>query len=419
MSQPIFCAPYSPKRDLVKGLRRDLRAAGPFRARENFLVPAETSRSPRVSVSARLDILRRVYRGDYHTDSYALERLADCVARGDELIWFWGESGEVAKLRAAMRSRSGRLSRLKLGTVSVIDSSQEFGDGSGELCRSGSMDRRLGAKVSSLWRVLSYMTGTDSAVCDRYHSLLLVPRVRRSSPGIRGGEAVNAIHRRYVQSRFWGFAPWYVMQGGVLEVLELRECNRDPGDVRRAVLRSAPWIFADEGESRFATALCEISLGARPSLASAVVRAVPRFRAGLFFPSGRELRRFNPAFLRATGRADSGGAPFDEKCRELTRAGAACSAVRLRLDEPRQAVAQIWLRRRGFRLTAIVPPKTTWVARDGRRRSVQTPPYGFWCRPRPGLKLELPFYVGESGGTQQERDVLIHLRGCLEAWRSA
>ena len=238
-----------------------LHALSGFEPAANIIHPNETRKHARAAVLVRLDVLRRVYCDDYHTNSYAIDVLAERVSRGDELIWFWGSAAEIAALRAYLAGGTAPVPAFAVGTVSVLPAEGIAGPGTGELCRSGSMDRVLGVRGPGVERIVDFMSGADWG--RSYDSLFLTARNRASAPGVRGGEAVHRLHVHHVRSSFWGFAPWYVMQGGCVELLDLRECYRDPDDVARALAASEGWWLAEQDDADFVTSFSQSELRLR------------------------------------------------------------------------------------------------------------------------------------------------------------
>ncbi|WP_428262084.1 hypothetical protein [Haliangium sp.] len=410
---PLLCTRFRG----VDALRAELRAAlatMAFDPERNVVGPEVTSRNPEAALEVRLSVLRRTYRGDYHTDAFDIERLGRQIRSGDEAIWFWGEGAEIDRLRAVLEGGDGSRD-LDLGTVTVLSGEGEFGEGHGELCRSGSQSR-FSARGAIVYRTLGYVEERERWLRGRYHTLTLVPRNRPSTDEVRGGEAIHRIHSRYVQSRFWGFAPWHVMQGGVLEMLDHRESNRDPSDVVAGLEASAGWHFADADEAAYAEALCQVNFGLAPPV---VVAPAPRGTGGLaaklHLPASAELTRYNHGAL--TVGADGADGAGDEVGAALERLASTdvCSAVvSLPLDLAAAVPVQRMVAERGFRLTSIRPPKVTWLLRDEQRREVRTGAYGYWCRPRADLEVVQPYYRGCDSDDASERTILQYLRDRLD-----
>ncbi|GAB3988739.1 hypothetical protein GCM10029978_111930 [Actinoallomurus acanthiterrae] len=413
---PLLAVPYEGADGLVRGLRADLATLGYFRPEANMLDAVETAQAAEVAVAVRKAVLLRVYAGDYHTDSFDVGHLAEQVRSGDEAIWFYGGDKEVARLREVMAASPDDLPELDLGTVSVLCAETEFGPGIGELCRSGSMDRSLGAKAPIMWRTLLYHTGAEPTLSNRYHTLMLVARNRPTTPDVRGGEALQRIHSRYVRSRFWGYLPFYVMQGGVLEQLEYRESNRDPDDVLRALEDSPPWHFADPVEGEFAAALAEVSLGRRPRIVCdgpGPAEAEKRARYRLLMPRTAELAATNHAVVQPAGAGDPSALALGAAVRRARDGGVCCVAVQLDVTDADTVPVQRRLSEQGFRLSAVIPPKKSWLVADGRRRDVEVRPKGIWVLPREDLRILGPYYRDYPAWSEAEGKVLGYLRDRL------
>ncbi|CCH71003.1 hypothetical protein BN10_740015 [Phycicoccus elongatus Lp2] len=417
IADPVLCVPFLDTGTLVRRMSDDLARFTQFDPARNAISPTETSAAAEVAIMARMSVLLRVYSDDYHTDSFDIERLAAQMRAGTESIWFWGEAEQIGRLRNALTDPPYPLPSFDVGTVTVLSAEGEFGPGHGELCRSGSTDPGLGATAPILSRSLQYHLGEETYPHDRYHTLVLAARNRASTDKIRGGEALQRIHSRYVQSRFWGYVPFYVMQGGVLEQTELRESNRDPLDVVRALRDQPVWHFADDREARFAASLVELNFGFPQPVTvddgSETADSWPGFVSTL--PPSPALVPNNHASLRI---AAEGGASLDATVAEAIASGVCCVAVRLPLSDPFTSGVQRWLRAHGFNLSAVCPPKDTWYA-DPLRHDVQTPAYGIWVRPRPGLVVIPPHYAQRLGAIPAESEVLRYHREVLSPrWAS-
>jgi hypothetical protein len=407
----LLCVPDEGRHALVSHLRECLARHPEFDPALNTVRPEETMAAPAVAVEARMRVLLKTYGGDYRTDSFDVERLAAQVRERKELIWFWGEGEQVGRLRASLRECRLPDSWLpSLGTVTVLNAEAEFGPGYGELCRSGSTSSEFSAKAPIMWRTLGYLNGRERSLREAFHSLVLTPRNRPSSATVRGGEAIHRIHTHYVRSRFWGYAPWYVMQGGVIELTEFRESNRDPDDVRTALQSSPPWLFADNTEAEYAAALALISFGAAVPVRVGAQAPFRDPQARLTAPPSAELERDNHGTVTVTA---GGPLRFTEALRRLDGLGVCCAVVHLPLTDPSTVYAQSLLRKRGYRLTAVLPPKRTWVMRDGRKSDVALEPVGIWSRPRPDLAVVAPYYLDLAPGNAAERTVLAYVRGLL------
>lgn len=398
MNERRISHPLEMSSDLLNSLRRQLGELGHLNWNNHFLMPEETSIFPEHSILARLQILKRVYAGDYHTDSFDISRLATRIRKGEEFVWFWGNNTEIDRLREYFhRDCSEVPGDLNLGTVSMIAADAEYGRGYAEICRSGSMDTSIGAKRSSLYRVIRYMEGMDQGLYDYFHTLTLTPRVRASVPGIRGGEAVHRLHSKYIKSRFLGFAPWYVMQGGVIEQLEYRELHRVPEDVTAALKSANGWYFSSEREANFAANLCEMSYGIRPichvGKFPSTSEANIKFSANFLEPESVELRPYNPSTLICEPGEEQG--EFRSHFENWIRTNYACHVVRLRLDNASVVPFQEEILRLGFKLTSISGPKRTWVKISGGKTHLELPAYGFWTLPNRHHEIAQPFYFGQ------------------------
>lgn len=411
----IFCYPSLDDPTYGRHLSETYRAFmhHPDAARE---VPPSVSRElGRHAVIARLKILTQVYAGEYHTDSHDIDRLAEKLERYDEFIWFWGAVDAVDPLLHVTRT-SEIPDELALGTVSVINSSDDFGPGMGELCRSGSMSD-IGLLPYAVKRIHDYVSGEHRSLANRFHTLCAVPRVRAATQAIRGGKSVNTIHRKYIRSRFWGFAPWYVMQGGILECLEYREVSRRIGDVRDGVVAHPDAYFFDPDDAVFVRSLMRLNLP-DITLDTHVTYGesddAVRLRQRNHVPVS--LREYNHlAFGPLSGQTTrSGGLSLDEI--EPQRLSCACTVIIIDLGDPAHVGLQAALARRGYRLMSIQPPRRTHIGEGKAIQQLSTPAIGYWVKPGEKHPIAPPYYSHMSSGNVDEQRVLDHLRESLRLW---
>ncbi|BBA43886.1 MULTISPECIES: hypothetical protein [Burkholderia] len=411
----IFCYPSLNDHDYEQHLSETCRTfmPPPVAARE---VPPSLSRQlGRHAVIARLNILTRVYAGEYHTDSHDIDRLAEKLRQYDEFIWFWGTVDAVDSLIHAPQAADSA-DALPLGTVSVIDSRDDFGPGAGELCRSGSMSD-VGLLPFAVKRILDYVTGEHRALTSRFHTLCAVPRVRAATREIRGGKAVNTIHRKYIRSRFWGFAPWYVMQGGILECLEYREVSRRFADVRDGVIEHPRAHFSETGDAAFVASLLRLNLpdvafDTHVSCDAADDTVLLRQRNRV----PESLREYNHlAFSPLSGEMrGSLGLSLDDI--EPRRLKCACTVAVVDLGDPGQVGLQRALARRGYRLMSIQPPRRTYIGEGDAIQRVSTAAIGYWVKPSGKHPVAPPYYSHMSSRNADEQQVLDHLRESLRLW---
>lgn len=389
---------------MIEALRENLTRLPPHDRVRNRISPAESSRNPAVTLAARSSILTRAYVGEYPADVSDLERSARQVRDGNELIWFWGPEAEIAELRGMIASGDARdVPELALGTTAVLAGERELGPGFGDACRAASMDRVHGARAFLVDRTLGYLDGRERTLRERYHMLIVGTRTRKSEPGVRGGEAMHRIQVRYISSRYWGWIPQYIGQGGILELGEIRGIDRDPDAALAALRHSDPWYFADDEEAAFAGALCQMNHGRRPQLRMHQSRGAGASPiAHLVLPASAELAAVNHGSVRQTPNGQP-GLPMLEAIERLLESGACSAVAHIRLDDPGLTGLQTELGRLGFKLTAVVPPRAG------------LPPHEVWSRPRPGLAIAPAYYAQEMGATAAESAVLDYARRWLAA----
>jgi hypothetical protein len=409
----LLCIPALSRNDLVDALKRDLSALTTFERNRNFIDFAECKTAPYAAMTTRLQILNNVYRNDYFTDSTDMERIGKRIASDDELIWFWGEQDDIAHLRAALAHEHLRFESGSIGTNTVISAEQEIGPGYAESCRSGSTPPGVGGKAAFMQRTLDFMTGDRSSVfTGRFHSIISATRNRATTPDVAGGEAIQTIGKQYVRSRFWGYAPWYVMPGGVLELLELREVNRDPDDVRSGLAASKPWQFANNEEAGYASALVaanfDVDVNIEVRKPGTPTKSTTSFR--LIKPVD-PLLSYNHGAMVPTLDAGTGTHSPEAGINDLETSGVSCSVAYVPLTDSSSVHLQTMLHEYGFVLGGILPPKNTWIRRAGENEQpLTTPAVGIWNRPRPGLPIVPPYYIDTDASDLDEQTILTYTK---------
>lgn len=417
---PLFCFTSELKEQTINRLKLQLDSFNNFNPNYNYVPPIEAKSFPEKAMKARLSILKSVYHNDYHTDSFEVDRIIERIQRGNELIWFWGSKKEVDKLLSYFYSdKNNLLPNFALGTVTAINVGEEFGKGAAELCRSGSTDFFITGKPPIIHRTLGYLLNNETDLHNQYHTLCLVPRTRKSEIGIRGGEAVKIIHTKFLRSRFWGYAPWYVMQGGVLEMLEYREINRDVKDVIKAIKSDELWYVVNSEEAEYVKALCLINFNISPEISGDIFEIDSKNVMGsLLSVKDKSIKAFN----HETIICDSNVNPitnfkqliFKELLSNLMENVCSCKVIRLNLLNKTHTAIQRDIRKLGFKLTMISPPKRSWcIDGNGLSSEVYIPPYGFWCLPNKALTIAPPYYINFSVVGKLESDILSYLKKIL------
>jgi hypothetical protein len=387
-----------------------------FEPTVQFIDPAESVLAPELAVRARLAILLGTYGDDYCTDSFDIGRLGRRVAARQEMIAFWGSQGDVRALRSWLRASADpddeSLAALCLGTATILNADREFSRGHWKLCRGGSLCRQVPSVAPALVSLLRFFRhGAESPDA---HTIVSTVRNRRSQPGIPGGTAIQMLYTRELRASFWGFAPWHVMPGGALELLDYREIYRDPDAVRASASAAVPAVLADDDDRAFARTLIALNIGAHAadSLVAepSVTRAAPRWLLQPY--SSAELATFNPAMILPASR--EAGVPLDQLLADSPGADAACVVARVPLVD-RTGAAQRSLRERGFHLTAVSPPKTLALP----QAQPAGPFVGYWSRPRPGVPLVEPYYLRSTLLETTERHLATHLAGMVASWKEA
>lgn len=389
-----LCVPFTNIRDLRDSINKNLKKLD-FDPAMNCIRPEELYSNPVNSLKLRAEILLNVYKGEYHTDSFNYERLSRNILNNKENIWFWGVAEEIEKARFILSKSSINevdCRELCLGTVTMLSVENEYGIGYKELCRSGSTDISLGAKAFILYRTLDYINDNGKNSYYSNHTQVLVPRNRKSTSTIRGGEAVNKIHSKYARSRFWGFSPWYLMQGNNIEILDFRECNKNPEHVKMAIESSDTWLFVNENEALFCKTLSELNFGIAPKievLNGYKINNKLGNRANLIMPEDEKLINANHITIAVDNK---GKYEFDDALKNCEKASPCCLVVKLDLTDTNNLNVQKILIEKGYRLTNITPPKIIYNYTSRGTREIKINPFGYWSKPRKSEKLILPHY---------------------------
>ncbi|WUS99729.1 hypothetical protein OHA46_24970 [Streptomyces sp. NBC_00708] len=389
--------------DRASALRR-IAAAEPG---TTWMDPEVCRRNPLLAVRLRRSILMRCYNGDYHTDVFDEERLAGRIADGSERVLFWGPADQVSRTAELFHAPgcppAEVLDGLSLGTHTSLPGEELYGRGHVEVARTGSTQGdSAGAADAILWDLGRVLAGARRG--EELHTISCVPRNRRSAHGVPGGAAIHRLHTRAVGSRHWGVAPFYVMAGGSLEVLDYRELSFEETYVRQGFDTCGTVHVSDTMSASLAADLCELNgfdvdirttetgpLGRR----DAVAPAPPGDAHG---PRVTHMDLDAPERTLAEAAADR---------------GEACTVAVCNLNDARSLPLQAALVRDGFRLTYISPPKL--VPSPEGHRSI--PLRGGFCRIRTDAPLAAPYYLERGPLSDTERKLAAQYRDLLGSWR--
>ncbi|WP_369199230.1 hypothetical protein [Streptomyces sp. PU-14G] len=360
----------------------------------------------------RTSVLMRCYHGDYHTDVFDQERLAGRVADGSERILFWGDAAEVRTVAELVRTRAEPeqevLDGLRLGTHTTLSGAGLYGPGHLEVARTGSTQARVsGASEAIMWDLGRVLGGAGRTP---FHTISCVPRNRRSSGRIPGGTAIHRIHTRQVGSAHWGVAPFYIMAGRFMELLDYRELSADSEAVRRGFGEQSAVYLADEESAALVRGLCRLN------------GFDPRVHVASDGPI---------AAAEVSDAAPAGGAPGDPHgprvvfidLHSLQRGlddavaarGEACTVAMCDLEAEGSPEVQATLLARGFRLTYISPPKIVYPAgSDG--QAVRIPLRGGFCRPNSEAPPAPPYYLGGGPLDEVEKSLADSYRTLMRVW---
>lgn len=372
-----------------------------------WLDPEACKQHPLLAVRLRRSVLMRCYNGDYHTDVFEEERLTASVADGSERVLFWGPADVLANT-AEMFARGtlpcdAELDTLALGTHTSLRGDELYGPGHLEVARTGSAqtDPRA-AREAITWDLGRVLSGERG---DSFHTVSCVPRNRRSAPGIPGGTAIHRLHTREVGSWHWGLAPFYVMVGGSLEVLDYRELSIDDGMVRAGFNEGGPALVSDARTAALVEQLCALN-GFTIDVRVISSGPAPRVRPSDGPPADPHGPRVVHLDLDYLG---------ERLPRAFARLGEACTVAMIDLEDARSVAVQVALLSGGFVLTYISPPKVVLdpEAAGGRRR---VPLRGGFCRVLSSAPLAPPFYLAGGPLSYTEKVLVQQYRKLLATW---
>ena len=399
---------------------QDIISKAKFNPTTQYISPDESCLSPELSLRARLSILLRTYDDDYHTDSFDIKRLSDQIRAGRERILFWGDDYSIGVLRSWIKHgyqpKDSEFDNLNLGTGTLLDVQDEFGEGYAEMCRTGSICKTVSAEGPILWDLINLLCESSQTHFACHHTFLSVPRNRTSTREIRGGAAIHRLHVRSIESSFWGIAPWYVMQGGYLEALDYRELYRRPIDILHAFDEVKLLYASSQVDATFLEMMMKLNLGddiKLPPISILFNKLPTNIRWLVKGSSTPVLAPFNPIFIRP-------GATFPISTLEDAISNSeesACIAVFVPLEEISAVQFQDFLNGIGFSLTAMIPPKYLHCnQKSANSFNRRTPSYGIWVRPHSDLPVTKPYYLNQSGHIPLEDSIIRYLFEVCERW---
>ncbi len=395
--KPFFCYPHFSNDEYLKYLEKMEKKFSVLSIGSAVIKPEQAAKLNERAVIARENILRRVYRGEYYTDSKDIPRLTVKVLEQKELIWFWGEEDQVVRL---INGQSDNFDNLSIGTVSVLDASAEFGAGVAEMCRSGSTSP---VKIipSAIDRILDFLTGRSTKKLLDFHTLCLVPRTRTGTDNIRAGKSVNFLHREVLRSRFWGIAPWYVMQGNVIECLEYREINRDIEAVKNSLADNV-FYFSSETDANYFSSLVQLNFSGLDATVNIVGDAAssdysPTFRLRNSLP--KELIRYNHLFFDLV--SSDGNKAYTDVLDLVSilpeHIDAAVSVVAVDLTTAASLPLQYLLNKLEFNFLSIIPAK--------KNKFNDSTTSGLWVKTHPGYQVVPPHYSARTEMNKYEASI--------------
>ncbi len=384
-----------------------VQAAAPAPLQAHHISGKECRAHPYAALALRTYILLKTYRNDYHTDVFDLDRLAEGIRKEEERIFFWGDPEAVAIGRRFLttnhRTVPDAMPEIQLGTATILNTSLPEENSIAELTRTGSISQQIPSVHSNIEELESLFRTSG------YQVIFSTPRNRTSTPEIRGGAAIQRQHVRALNSAFWGWAPWYIMQGGFLEILDYRELYREPENIAQQ-LRVLPGLFVHhKTEAKFIADLFALNLGFSPPVSNtAEGETTGHLQKGwrIGNVASADLMAFNPVFLCEDETGEKG--TFEKAITHLERMPGACHLVELNVCDSKNIRFQKILQQRAFYLVCV----RVHVAKNKKIKLI-----GAWAKQKKTTPVAPPYYLNMQGFSEVENRLLGYLRNLMKVFR--
>lgn len=347
---------------------------------KNFISSHTTKLHPRSSAVVRNYILTQAYCNDYHTDATDLDGASTAIMSEQDQVVFWGNHEDIHQLNLYLTNNlvaEEELTKLRLGTVSLYLHDTFDSNGCLEIGRTGSTCKQLDSMLPTAWLLQNLCYGNELP-SQPYWKILATPRNRKTSKNIRGGAAIHRIHSRILKSTFWGLAPWYIMQGGYLELLDYREIYLQE-DIIKKLEETAVFLYSNTSS----TLLLELSTYNKVNFKINQLTFTKAAIQPLYVLHGSNnlsLQAFNPCFINLSH--NDNGLTLTKAIDSELSLTSASSIVALPLVQDSISQQEI-LEKNGFVLTAISIRKIKFD---------NLQPVGLWSRINSDIILALPYY---------------------------
>lgn len=270
----------------------------------------------------------------------------------------------------------------KVGTSSMVDAAEEFGEGFAEMGKSGSLGTK-GAKAGYIRFLREWREENPDLKC--FDALLTTVRNCGSrsdmdSKEIKSGVGIRVIFLKYLQFEQWGVAPWYLMpsaEGGSYEVLDLLTKFRSPSDVQRS-LDLYPVHFRNSEDLQFFQQCLALNNYYRPVGTGSEKSDI--LESSWKILSGGSRQELNPLKIVPSKQ----GLPFEDAYSRIEEIDAASKVIYLPLTAQALPYQDI-LNHEGWTLTAFIPGKTAGTS--------SVPFSGMWMKLSSQQPLVTPAYL--------------------------
>lgn len=378
-----------------------------FKSETNYICSCESRSAAERALELRIDILMQVYQGDYHTAAFDISTLLEGISSGKERIFFWGEVAEIEKTRRIFSGTHSdglhRMDHLNIGTATIIKREEE--SGCAELSRTGSLSSVAYSTYANIKELEDIFCNYSENKIDVIYS---TPRNRESTSEIRGGIAIQRQHANELNSSFLGWAPWYIMQGGYIEVLDYRESYTFPAMVLDHIRNIQSLFFISEDDADFVRLLIKLNFGFNETYFTYQVKtpigdSAPIWKAHAF--ASDDLKKYNPIFIRHD---ETDGNDLGSLIGWVLLENFTCICIEIDLEQEYGLQYQKLVTDRGFHFVGlrIVPTMVGWDGQSPSKYIIK----GMWVRLKEGNVCAEPYYLKLKGLSVDEESILKHLR---------
>jgi len=381
-----------------------------FDSLKHLIQSSVSKLTPKSALLLRIQILLYTYNGDYHTDAFDMKRLVNAVESNFEKIFFWGADKDIERAKLILGSSQENVEEQLLianpilGTATLLESSKAKNGQLYELTRTGSISKSIHSTIANIKELIELFKEESTK---KYNNQIVfsTPRNRTSNLEIRGGAAIQRQHVRELNSTFWGWAPWYTMQGDFLEILDYREIYKKPEHFIKWLNHLSTLYFYDADNVEFTLKMFRLNLSDNCKIPDCKIQPIKDLNNYLWESTkvkSKSLIPFNPIFI-SKAINEKEGFPLESLIEDAALANPACTCVELNLQDKNNVIIQEYLIKQKW---VFVGLRFYPSLNDYDQFEVK----GSWVKIRKGSKLAKPYYLNMKGFNEEEEILLIHLR---------